>query len=141
MQELTHEGLVGDRWKTKPSSTSPDGGPDPRKQVTLMNRFAAQAVAGTRERLCTDIVRATGGRLFAKLGGEAVYVVGVCGADRALAIKLDDGALRGLHAVVVELLERRGYLRPSEVAALAGWKRPALTNWAGRVTGHIEVSA
>ena len=44
------EGLVGDRWKTKPSSTSPDGGPDPRKQVTLMNRFAAQAVAGTRER-------------------------------------------------------------------------------------------
>jgi L-asparaginase II len=98
-----------------------------------------ELVAGTRRRLCTDLVRASGGRLFPKLGGEAVYVVGAVGRGLALAVKVDDGELRGLHAVVVALLERLGWLTAAEAAGLERWKSPRIENWAGRVTGRLEV--
>ena len=44
-------GLVGDMWANRPSSSTPDGGPNPEAQVTVMNARAAALVAGTdRER-------------------------------------------------------------------------------------------
>jgi MOSC domain-containing protein YiiM len=43
-------GLVGDGWRTRPSKTSPDGGPHPEKELTLMSRAALEAVAGERPR-------------------------------------------------------------------------------------------
>jgi L-asparaginase II len=100
-----------------------------------------ELIAGSHERLCTDLARVTGGRLFPKLGGEAVYLVGIRGADRGLALKVDDGHLRGMNATVVALLERFGFLSADEVAALDSWRRPVLKNWAGREVGHIEVTA
>lgn len=45
-----HDGLVGDSWRSRGSSRTPDGGPDPESQVTLMNTRAAAAIAGERER-------------------------------------------------------------------------------------------
>jgi L-asparaginase II len=87
------------------------------------------------------LTRASNGRLFPKVGGEAVYVVGERGGDRALAVKVDDGGLRGLHPVVLALLERHGLLRPAELEALATWRAGELRNWAGRVTGRVEVVA
>ena len=71
----------------------------------------------------------TGGRLFPKIGAEAIYVVGVRGADRALAVKIDDGGLRGLHAVVVALLTRLGFLREDEARALEAYRQRTLRNW------------
>ncbi len=35
---LTDVGLVGDNWSKKPYSKSPDGGPHPEMQVTMINR-------------------------------------------------------------------------------------------------------
>jgi len=45
-----HDGLVGDTWPTRGSSRTPDGGPNPDSQITLMNARAATAIAGERER-------------------------------------------------------------------------------------------
>ncbi|HEY8803365.1 MAG TPA: MOSC domain-containing protein [Candidatus Dormibacteraeota bacterium] len=45
-----HEGLVGDTWRVRGSSRTPDGGPNPEAQLTLMNARAAAAIAGERER-------------------------------------------------------------------------------------------
>jgi MOSC domain-containing protein YiiM len=44
-----HEGLVGDTWRSRGSKHTPDGGPNPEAQVTLMNARAAAAIAGERE--------------------------------------------------------------------------------------------
>ncbi|HXA28703.1 MAG TPA: MOSC domain-containing protein [Candidatus Angelobacter sp.] len=53
-------GLVGDGWRHRPDRLSPDGGPDPGRQLTVMNvRFAA-LVAGDAERI--------------PLAGDQVYV-------------------------------------------------------------------
>lgn len=44
------EGLVGDSWRVRGSSRTPDGAAHPDTQVTLMNARAVAAVAGPRER-------------------------------------------------------------------------------------------
>lgn len=98
-----------------------------------------ELIAGHHKRLCTDISRVSRGRLFPKIGGEAVYVIGFCGQDRGLAVKIDDGDTRGLHPLVIGLCERFGFLDPNELAQLAAWRAGALRNWAGLEVGRIEV--
>jgi MOSC domain-containing protein len=44
------QGLEGDTWLARGSSRTPDGGPNPEAQLTLINSRAAAAVAGDRER-------------------------------------------------------------------------------------------
>lgn len=44
------DGLVGDTWRTRGSSKTPDGSADPQAQVTLMNSRAAALIAGERDR-------------------------------------------------------------------------------------------
>lgn len=96
-------------------------------------------IAGTRKRIDTDILRATGGRLFAKVGAEAVYAIGVRGKDLAFALKMDDGAYRGMFKVVLALCERLGLLQSHEREALAAWSDPRLLNDAGLEVGRMEV--
>jgi len=97
-----------------------------------------ELIAGNHKRICTDIARVTRGRLFPKLGGEAIYAIGVCGAERALALKIDDGGYRALHAVIVGLLRRLKLVSAEELAALEGWEERTLRNWAGLDVGHTE---
>ena len=42
----TEVGLVGDMWSRRGSSSTPDGGPNPEAQLTVMNARAARLVAG-----------------------------------------------------------------------------------------------
>lgn len=99
-----------------------------------------ELVAGKRKRLCTDIARATGGRLFPKVGAEAVYAIGVRGADLGLAVKIDDGERRALPALVLGLLERFELIEPAELEALASWRAGPLHNHAGLEVGRLEVA-
>jgi L-asparaginase II len=98
-------------------------------------------IAGSRKRLCTDVARTSGGRLFPKVGAAAIYAIGQRGGDRALAVKIDDGATRALYPLVVELLQRFDLAGPAELEALAAWRETEITNWAGVVVGRTEVSA
>ncbi len=96
-------------------------------------------LAGRSKRLDTALVQASGGRLFPKIGAEAIYAVGVPGKDCALAVKIDDGGLRGVHAVVVELLRRFGLLEDSAARGLELYRQRTLRNWDGLEVGRIEV--
>jgi hypothetical protein len=44
------DGLVGDNWKSKPSSRTPDRSPHPDMQLNLMNSRVIDLLAGSRER-------------------------------------------------------------------------------------------
>jgi MOSC domain-containing protein YiiM len=44
------DGLEGDTWLVRSSSRTPDGGPNPEAQLTLMNARVAEAIAEDRER-------------------------------------------------------------------------------------------
>lgn len=49
--ELTVDGgLIGDGWSRRGTRTGPGGGPDPERQITLMNARYLELVAGPRER-------------------------------------------------------------------------------------------
>ena len=45
-----HQGLVGDCWRARGSSSTGDGSAHPDCQITLMNARSAAAIAGDRER-------------------------------------------------------------------------------------------
>jgi L-asparaginase II len=78
--------------------------------------------------------------LFPKVGGEAIYAVGIRGKDRALVAKVDDGATRGLYPLVVALLGRLGLLDDRQLEELgAKWLGQPLRNWAGREVGTTRV--
>ena len=44
------EGLVGDSWASRPSKSTPDGSPDPLRQLTIMNSRVLATVARTPDR-------------------------------------------------------------------------------------------
>ena len=44
------EGLVGDSWVSRPSKSTPDGSPDPLRQLTIMNSRVLATVARTPDR-------------------------------------------------------------------------------------------
>lgn len=46
----TIDGLEGDSWRVRGSSHTPDGGPNPDAQLTVVNARASAAIAGDRDR-------------------------------------------------------------------------------------------
>ena len=46
----TTEGLIGDSWKLRRSSSTPDGSPNPEMQINIMNSRSVALVAQERER-------------------------------------------------------------------------------------------
>lgn len=122
---------------------NPEGLAEPRRRACRREQLAAERfpelIGGTQHSLCTDLLRASGGKLFPKLGTEAVYVVGIRGTGRGFAIKIDDGAYRAMNAVVVDRLARFGYLTQAAVAGLDEWCAGVVKNWAGAEVGKLEV--
>ena len=95
-------------------------------------------VGGSSKRIDTDVLVASGGRLFPKIGAESIHAVGVVGARRGLALKIDDGGVRALPVLLVALLERLELARATELAALEGWRGQLLRNHAGLEVGRVE---
>jgi len=95
-----------------------------------------ELIAGTKKRLCTDLARVTGGRLFPKVGAEAVYVVGWQDRELGLALKLDDGSIPHMNGLVVELLFRLKWIDHREYEALAAWTDRRILNDAGLEVGE-----
>jgi L-asparaginase II len=122
---------------------NPDGLPAERRRACERMTRAAERfpelVGSTKQSLCSDLLRASGGRLFPKLGTDAVYVVGIRGADRGLAVKIDDGGYRAMNALVVELLQRFGHLSQAEAQRLTDWRAGGLKNWAGLDIGRLDI--
>ena len=78
------EGVVGDDWAARGSRSTPDGGPDPDSQVTLMNIRLARLVAVTDDRV--------------PLAGDQIYV------DLDLSIDaLPAGTRLAVGAAVIEV--------------------------------------
>jgi len=109
------------------------------RRLTDAARAHPDLVAGTHERFCTDLIGATNGRIFGKIGAEGVYTFGVVGEDLGFACKVDDGNARGCYPLIIELLVDRGLMSADEAAALDRWGTTTLFNWDGLDIGHIEI--
>ncbi|HYJ80986.1 MAG TPA: asparaginase [Longimicrobiaceae bacterium] len=96
-----------------------------------------EMVAG-EGRICTDLTRRAAGRLFAKVGAEGVYCVGVPGAELGIAIKVEDGAARAVAPAIVALLRELDLISEDDFGALHAHVYPDLFDTRGEVVGQLR---
>jgi len=98
-------------------------------------------VAG-RERFTTAFLEAGRGRWIGKEGAEGVYAIGLAPSTVSpavgIAFKIEDGSTRARDAVALEILAQLGRLPDAAARRLAAYRRPDVTNAAGRVVGSIR---
>jgi L-asparaginase II len=78
------------------------------------------------------------GDWVAKVGAEGLQAIGIRSRGLGIAIKVADGAARGLHPATVAVLDQLGLLDDARRAELAGWREPVVRNTRGIVTGTIR---
>lgn len=97
-----------------------------------------ELVAGT-DRLCTDLMRAARGRLWAKVGAEGYYCAGVPARGLGVAVKVEDGAVRAVEPALLALLKTVDAIGDDEMAALARYAEPSVVNTRGDRVGAMRV--
>lgn len=95
-------------------------------------------VAGT-DRLDTDLMRATQGRVFAKVGAEGYYCAGAPSAGLGLALKVEDGAKRASEPALLATLRALDLITDAELDTLARYAHPAVRNTRGERVGEVRV--
>jgi L-asparaginase II len=96
-----------------------------------------EMVGGT-DRLCTQLIRVTGGRILVKVGAEGVYCAAVPGAELGLALKVEDGATRAAEPALLAVLQRLGLLTDEDLAQLESYARPLVRNTRGEPVGVVR---
>lgn len=99
-----------------------------------------EMVAGTG-RLCTAIIRETGGEVLAKTGAEGVFAAAVPKLGLGVAIKVDDGAGRAAQVAIINVLKHLGAIDDATSVRLADFLIAPLTNVVGRRIGEIRPAA
>jgi L-asparaginase II len=116
------------------------------KRIVRVMTAYPQLIGGTSERLDTEIMRATRGRVVSKVGAEGVYTAGVLPSERwpngfGLAIKIEDGDdKRARPTVVVESLRQLGVLYDESLDAVARYAFFPVQNRPGDVVGEIRAA-
>src|SRR5690606_20358465 len=94
-----------------------------------------EMVGGTG-RLCTELMSCAAGRLFAKIGAEGVYCVGVPGAELGIAIKIEDGGQRAVGPAILAILRELDLISEDDLGMLLRHAYPEVTDTTGEVVGQ-----
>ena len=84
------------------------------------------------------LMRAGRGDWVAKIGAEGVQAIGIRSKGWGIAIKVVDGAKRGLHPATVSVLDQLGLLDATQRTLLAEWREPPIRNYRGTLTGAVR---
>jgi L-asparaginase II len=96
-----------------------------------------EMVAGAG-RLCTDLMMCAAGRLFAKVGAEGVYCVGVPGAELGIAVKIEDGAQRAVGPAILAVLRELDLISEDDLGTLLHHAYPEVLDSRGEVVGQVR---
>ncbi|WP_429301170.1 asparaginase [Paraburkholderia sp. GAS199] len=108
-------------------------------------------LVGGEGRFCTLLMRAFDGALVGKVGADGSYAIGVrasaqtarIGGDKGaigIAVKVENGNLGVLYAVVAEVLARLDIGTAEQRAALSAFHAPNMVNTMGVKIGHLALS-
>jgi len=97
-------------------------------------------VAGT-DRLCTEIMNKHAPQVFVKVGAEGFYTAMVPERGLGVALKLDDGHLRGAEVVLGAVLRKLGVLDNNACKDLEQFISPSIKNSRGDVIGRAAPSS
>jgi L-asparaginase II len=116
--------------------------PAERRAAVLRLRAAIVAdpfyLAGTG-RFCTDLIRATGGKVLIKTGAEGVYAAILPEQGLGVTLKFDDGGARPRPVAFGAILRHLGALDDIAWSALQAHVAPVLRNHAGTEVGAVRV--
>lgn len=96
-----------------------------------------EMIGGT-DRLCTDVIRATEGRIFVKVGAEALYAGFNSKTKESFVFKVEDGGQRALNIFLVLLLKKLNWLYQDEFDKLQKHLNLLIKNSRNDVVGKIE---
>lgn len=111
--------------------------------VNAMIQFP-EMVGGSRNRLDTDLMRVSQGRLISKVGAEGIQLLGIlpCKAyprGLGIAIKIEDGdSRRARDPVVIEVLRQLDLLNESQLEKLAQYTHVTILNHRKLVVGKVS---
>jgi L-asparaginase II len=113
--------------------------------VKVMTAYP-ELIGGTTDRLDTEIMKATRGRVVSKVGAEGVYTAGILPCSEwpsglGLALKIEDGNdHRARPTVVIEALRQLKVLRDESLDAVSRYAFFPVKNLRGDVVGEIRAS-
>ena len=116
-----------------------------KRIVGVMTAYP-ELIGGTSERLDTEIMRATRGRVVSKVGAEGVYTAGILPCEAwpyglGLALKVEDGDdKRARPPVVIESLRQLGVLDDEALEAVSRYAFFPVQNRRSDVVGEIRAS-
>lgn len=96
-----------------------------------------EMVAG-RGRVCCELMTRAGGRMFAKIGAEGVYCVGVPGAELGIALKVEDGASRAVAPAILAVLRELDLISEDDFGAMHDLVFTEVLNTRGERVGEMR---
>ncbi len=94
---------------------------------------------GGTDRFDTVLIEESKGRIISKVGAEGVHAVTIPAAGIALAVKVEDGATRAQHPVVLRLLQLLGFLSDALSPRLAAFARTPIINTRHEIVGDVRM--
>jgi len=89
-------------------------------------------------RIDTELIRATSGDHFGKMGSDGVFCVHVHSKGLGISIKIQDGGVRAVDPVVIETLKQLGTLSDEVLGKLRKFHYPPVKTWGGETVGVIH---
>ena len=107
--------------------------------TAIFNAMVAhpEYVAGTG-RLDTDLMRAAGTRLFAKVGAEGFYTAGIPSMKLGVALKVEDGSKRAAEPAILAVLRHINAIGAAEADHLKRYAEPEILNPRNEVVGRFR---
>lgn len=123
------------------AAADPDGAARERAMARLRQAMVAhpELVAG-EGRACTNLMRATGGKVAVKTGAEAVFVAILPELKRGIALKILDGGTRASEAAITALLVRLGVLDAGH-PVVGKYLTDPMRNRRGIAVGEMRLAA
>ena len=122
---------------SKPESFNSEREKTVRKITTVMTEYP-DMVAGT-DRICTDLMRVCGDRLFAKSGAAAFYAVGLKDKGIGIAFKIEDGNSSIVPPVVLETLRQLEVINDIDISKLDKYYNINIKNHKDEIVGVTKV--
>lgn len=101
---------------------------------------APEMIAGTG-RYCSDMIRATKGKVLVKTGAEGVFCGAVPALGLGIALKCEDGSSRASEAMMTAILKRLGAVDDSTLHSIDRALPQPILNRNLRVVGELRIAS
>ncbi|WP_169832973.1 asparaginase [Geosporobacter ferrireducens] len=108
------------------------------RRITEAMTSYPEMVGGTN-RICTDLMKICGDRLFAKAGAGAYYAIGLKDKGIGITFKIEDGGSGILNAVILETLRQLDLIKKEELNLLEKYYVVKNRNHKGEIVGETKI--